>query len=143
MASQKTVRIRQEKLTDALTQVLEQFEDEELEKAWEIIDQVADDAVRDLKQTSPKSPGGGTYAGGWTRTRRGQDSPVRVGQTAKVHKVTIYNEAKPQLTSLLERGHQTFNQYGGPFKRTPAHKHIRPVEKRANADLLRQLQQKL
>lgn len=68
--------------------------------------------ARTLRSTSP---GSGEYASGWTQKKLDERTYV------------VYNKAKPGLTHLLEKGHLTMNQFGGPYRRTPAHPHIGPA----------------
>ena len=70
--------------------------------------ELANTAVRKLKQTSPKRTG--RYAAGWTKKKRG--------------KAIIVHNKHYQLTHLLEKGHA--KRGGG---RVAARVHIAPVEK--------------
>jgi hypothetical protein len=83
------------------------FVEEELEVATE---EVTKNAVKELKQKSPKQTG--AYAKGWTRKK------FRDG-------IVIHNR-RYQLTHLLEYGHAKVN--GG---RVAPKVHIRPVEEKA------------
>lgn len=90
------------------------------------VDEIAQDAAKDTKEylrnTSPKSNGAGKhYANGWDVQVKRQ--PL-VGITC-----TVYNKTKPQLTHLLERGHQVRNQYG-TYGRVPGDNHIQNAEER-------------
>ena len=84
-----------------------------LRKDWEDIkEEVAEDTVSNLKQTSPKKTG--KYAKSWKVTKKGTKYIVH---------------AKPpyhRLTHLLERGHAKVN--GG---RVPGKVHIAPAEEKA------------
>lgn len=76
---------------------------------------IANEAVKELRNTSPKKTG--QYAKGWTKKKQGNG-------------YVIYNKKKPQLTHLLEHGHA--KRGGGRVSGKP---HIRPVEERAIKDL--------
>lgn len=91
----------------------------------EAADKVAQQAVQKLQNTSPKRPGGGSYAAGWTY-KQTPDGGV-------VHNATDY-----QLTHLLENGHVIRNKYG-TYGRAPAHEHIKPVEERANNEIVEEV----
>lgn len=91
------------------------------------IDKVSREAVRKLKSTSPSKSG--EYAKGWARRK------VSGGYVA-------YNKAKPWLTHLLENGHVTKNKKG-TYGRTPAHKHIKPVEEWAETELTTRIEEAL
>lgn len=73
----------------------------------------AKDTVQDLKNSSPKRPGGGEYASGWSSKKQGKG-------------MVVYNRKAPGLTHLLEKGHVVRNKYG-TFGRAPAHVHIAPA----------------
>lgn len=81
--------------------------------------EVADDTVRELKA---RSPGGGDYAGGWTK-----ESAKSQGYD---YGYIVWNEKHYQLTHLLEKGHAISNQYGSYSGRVRAIPHIGPTEKR-------------
>lgn len=74
-------------------------------------EKVANEAVKDLKNRSPKNTAG--YAKGWTKKRVNG-------------KLVIYNKIKPGLAHLLENGHV---KTGGG--RVNGIKHIQPVEEKA------------
>lgn len=83
----------------------------------EIVDKqakiAAQEAVKELKVTSPKRPQGGKYAKAWT--------------FKKVNgSYYVYNKDFARLTSILEKGHAKRN--GG---RTAAQVHIRTAEQNA------------
>lgn len=88
---------------------------EEVEEGISIAgDNVAKNAVKNLKKNSPKRKNsGGAYAKGWRIT------------TIKGKRI-IHNKTKYQLTHLLENGHAKVN--GG---RVPGKPHIKPVEEQA------------
>lgn len=76
---------------------------------------VSKEAVQTLKATSPKRPGGGRYAKGW--------SVKKVGNQTVVHNRTDY-----QLTHLLENGHDVIS-HGRKVGHFDGITHIAPVEK--------------
>jgi Holliday junction resolvasome RuvABC DNA-binding subunit len=68
--------------------------------------------VDELKQTSPRSEEGGTYAEGWKSRRVGED-------------LVVYNKSRYFITHLLEKGHA--KKGGG---RMMPQVHIEPVEEK-------------
>ena len=74
----------------------------------------AKECVQKLKATSPKRPGGGSYARSWTSKKLAGG-------------YVVYNK-EYQLTHLLENGHVSANQYGEYGVRFNGIKHIAPVE---------------
>ena len=94
----------------------------------EIVPEVAKQAAKRLRQTSPSRTG--RYAKGWTSTVE----KSRLSTTATVHgKSGTY-----QLAHLLEHGHA--KRGGG---RTAAIVHIAPVEEWANEEVEKELERKL
>lgn len=84
-------------------------------------DRRAKEAVKTLKQTSPRSKESHPhYADGWT---------VRKQKSGGRLEVTIYNRKKPHLTHLLEYGHL---KKGGT--RVNGIPHIEPVQEKLNRD---------
>lgn len=74
--------------------------------------------VQELKNTSPKRPGGGRYARGWTVKKE------RTSSGAITY--TVHNRTDYQLTHLLENGHVIRNKKG-TYGRTHPIKHIGPA----------------
>ena len=107
---------------------------EDVEKGTEkAARETAQEAVAALKATSPKRPGGGQYAAGWDyEPAPGVDEGF-----------VVWNPKHYMLTHLLEKGHQKYNQWGGPWKggsRTKAIRHIRPVEEAEIPKFLKRIQ---
>lgn len=95
-------------LTIELTKALEEYTTEVEEGIKEASKEIADEAVKELRATSPKNTG--KYSKGWTKKKEGDG-------------YIIYNKNKPGLTHLLEHGHA--KRGGGRVSGIP---HIRPVE---------------
>ena len=91
---------------------------QEIEKA---ADRRAKEAVKTLKETSPRSKlNHPHYADGWT---------VRKQKSGGTLEITIYNRRKPHLTHLLEYGHL---KKGGT--RVNGIPHIEPVQEKLNRE---------
>ena len=88
---------------------------------------VAKEGVQKLKATSPVGKGkkAGRYASGWALKAQGNS-------------LVIYNRTDYQLTHLLEYGHDL--QQGGRWE---GKQHIEPVEKWANAELPKRIEDNL
>lgn len=120
-----------DKLSDEVMSVLKEETDARLEEINKRVDQIAAEAVNELKQTSPRSKGSGGkhghYAEGWAK--KNEES-----NWEGITKKTIYNKAKPQITHLLENGHLK----AGGTERVPGIPHIGPVHEKI-AEKLNQL----
>lgn len=102
---------RVQDLSREITQALRTYTSEVAEGLEEAKEEVAKNASKKLRRTSPRDTG--EYARGWRAKK--------VGRAWVVHNSTRY-----QLTHLLEHGHA--KRGGG---RVPGIPHIRPVEQQA------------
>lgn len=109
--------MRTDSLEVQVKAALEDYSNDVVAAANKAVEAVSKEAVRRLKDTSPKRTG--KYARGWSRKVTRNDVNLR--------EFTIYNASEGWKTHLLEHGHVTRNKYGY-FGRTPAHVHIAPVE---------------
>lgn len=121
-------------LQEAVNDILRnEYEPEVIRATAEVIPQVAKEAVRRLKSTSPKRSG--KYAKGWA---------VEVEKTRVSVSATVYGKSGTfQLAHLLEFGHATRNGTGRMYSPTPAHPHIEEVESWANDKALKDITDKL
>lgn len=100
-------------LAGEIMKCLQEYTEEVVEALEKTEKELADEAVRTLKQTSPKKSG--KYARSWTQTKQGGKR--------------IVHNRRYQLTHLLEKGHAKRN--GG---RVAARVHIAPVEQRISKE---------
>lgn len=108
------ITISPEQLQSTIQNILHEIP----QKVDNVIDEaaakVSKEAVKTLKATSPKRPGGGRYAKGW--------AVKKVGKEMVIHNRTDY-----QLTHLLENGHDVVVN-GKKVGHYDGVKHIAPVE---------------
>lgn len=108
------ITISPEQLQSTIQNILHEIP----QKVDNVIDEaaakVSKEAVKTLKATSPKRPGGGRYAKGW--------AVKKVGKEMVIHNRTDY-----QLTHLLENGHDVIVN-GKKKGHYDGVKHIAPVE---------------
>lgn len=106
---------------DELNEILENYQEEVIEKLDKAAFTTAKVAIKELKEKSPKSKRteGGAYAKSWGYKKE----KMPFGYTS----YTIHNRKHYQLTHLLENGHMIKNKYGS-YGRTNPIPHIKPVE---------------
>lgn len=113
--------IKIENLQKEVMKYLEDYVEDIEDGVEEVTDKLSKEAVKEVKQASPKRQGTrkNPYWKGWTRKK---DIKSKRRYVMKIHNKTNY-----QLTHLLEFEHATRN--GG---RTKAQPHIKPVEEKYN-----------
>lgn len=102
-------------LNKAVNDMLETYCSEVAEVVDEALPKVGQDAVKELKRTSPNRTG--DYAKGWAK----KVEKERLGS-----RLIVYNKTRYQLTHLLEKGHA---KVGGGF--VPGKPHIKPAQDKA------------
>lgn len=124
-------------VTIQIEKVLDDYSKEVRREMTDAEDKVAKEAVRKLKNTSPKRAGTKhvrKYAEGWALKR--------TKTSTGIPDITIHNKTNYQLTHLLENGHVIRNGKG-TYGRTNGIKHIEPVEKWANDELVQEIERRL
>lgn len=120
--------ITPDQLAKEVGEILEQFKETTSDALKDATDVAVNDIVQQLKETSPKQPGGGEYAKSWAAT----PASAKKGETG--YGRIVYNKKHYRLTHLLEYGHALWQ--GG---RTNAHPHIKPAEEAGIANFERRL----
>ena len=122
-----------------MKEVLEEYSKEVARATNNSIDVVAKEAVRKLRNTSPKRSGPKhtrKYAEGWGLERN------KSRQNRRINEVVVRNKTNYQLTHLLENGHVIRNGKG-EYGRYNGIKHIAPVEDWAADELPREVEREL
>lgn len=121
---------------DQVTKELEAYGAEVLFALEQATKEVAQEAVKKLKDTSPRSSGKSSYKGGHYATKWTSESD-RFGRTDTT--TIVYNK-KPtyRLTHLLEHGWVARNG-----KRVPGQEHIGPVDAWVQDEVIKVLERKL
>lgn len=115
-------------LDKAVKDILSELSTDVSTAAGEAIAEVAKEATKKLKQTSPKRTG--QYAAGWT---------YKVEKGTVTNSATVYGKKKTYpLAHLLENGHA--KRGGG---RTRAIVHIKPVEEWATSEVEKRIREKV
>lgn len=119
MAKRRTGgKIRVDELVDAVMRDLNDFGGYVTNTAIkEAVRKTSEEAVKELKASSPRRPGSGRYASEWTNDPSGRPK-------ADQYSEIVYNDERYRLTHLLEKGHRKRGGKGS-VKAIP---HIGPVE---------------
>lgn len=108
-----------EKLDAAVQKILEEYQGEIFKNLEEITTDVGKRGAKAVRENAHITVNGKMY---WRRWTSEVTHPNRLTVQA-----TIYSQKYYPLAHLLENGHETYNQYGGPYRRTPAHPHINEI----------------
>lgn len=108
-----------ERMDIEIQKILDEYAGELQENLEEVTKAVAQRGAKAVRENAHEKLKGQKY---WKRWRHEINKPNRL-----IVEATIYNQRLYPLAHLLEHGHATYNQYGGPYRRTPAHPHILEV----------------
>lgn len=119
-----------DKLAAEITRQMKEYTEEVKKTTQKVAKSVSGKAAKKLKENSPKSENGGTYAENWTRT------------TDK-YGITVYNKSPTyRLTHLLEKGHQ-LRRGGRKIGEVRAYPHIEEVEQEYIKEYVEELERRL
>lgn len=121
-------------LTQQVNKILTEYASEVDKVVLEAEEEVAKEAVKKLKQTSPKNPHGKGkhYADSWTIDN----------QSKKKYAKFIIKNKQYQLTHLLENGHDIIRN-GKKVGHYKGVKHIKPVEEWCQKEVPNKIEVKL
>lgn len=119
-------------LTAAIDDALSKYTVTVSEELDQAIDQVSKEAVKRLKETSPKGRGRGFYAKSWTMKKTKKRLQVE----------SVVYSKKYSLTHLLENGHPIVRN-GKVVGRAKAEPHIGKVNDYVQEEIIKILQRKL
>lgn len=108
--------IKVDQLADTIQKELGLYSDDVNDGVKKAVDEVADQSVKELGQSSPRRTG--SYAKNWAKQN--------TYESRRTKRNTVHNKKRYQLTHLLENGHA--KRGGG---RVAPRVHIEPVEKKA------------
>lgn len=113
-----------------INRFLQSYVNEVKEATKEAAITAAKDGVRELKRTSPRRnvQERTHYYKGWTYKKDKDGFPV------------IYNKDKPQLTHLLEHGHDIYTRANTKVGEVDGIPHIEPVRDKVERDFIEQIE---
>lgn len=120
------ITIKPEQLQSTIQQMLHEIPQKVDNVIDEAAEKVAKEAVKTLRATSPKRPGGGRYAKGWATKKVGKQ-------------IVIHNKTDYQLTHLLENGHDIVS-HGRKVGHYGGQKHIAPVEQEVIENMTKEVE---
>lgn len=122
--------ISADKLAREIMRQMEEYTEEVKETTQKVAMKVSGKAAKKLRENSPKSKNGGTYAKNWTRT------------TDK-YGITVYNKSPTyRIAHLLEKGHQ-LKRGGRKIGEVQAQPHIEEVEQECIKEYVDELERRL
>lgn len=122
--------ISADKLAREIMRQMKEYIEEVKETTQDVAMNVSEKAVKKLRENSPKSKNGGTYAKNWMRT------------TDK-YGITVYNKSPTyRIAHLLEKGHQ-LRRGGRKIGEVRAYPHIEEVEQECIKEYVDELERRL
>ena len=122
--------ISADKLAREIMRQMKEYTEEVRETTQKVAMKASGKAAKKLRENSPKSKNGGTYAKNWTRT------------TDK-YGIMVYNKSPTyRLAHLLEKGHQ-LKRGGRKIGEVRAYPHIEEVEQEYIKEYVEELERRL
>lgn len=132
--ARKTV-VSPDQLATQVQSIVQEYTDDLIKKMPDLVKEVAQDTVKDLKQRASGLFGGSTYK------RSFKSKKMNTSDSSKTE-YTIYS-TEPQLAHLLEKGHVIKNQTGQTYGMTQARAHWAPAEENANDELEKKIRESI
>jgi len=129
----KNTTISPNQLGSQVQTIVQQYTDDLIKKMPDLVKEVAQDTVKDLKQRASGLFGGTTY-------KRSFKSKKLVTSDSSKTEYTVYS-TQPSLAHLLEKGHVIKNQTGQTYGMTKARAHWAPAEENASDSLERKIRE--
>lgn len=127
-------RVAPTELASEIGKILDEFQGATEDAVADAIIDVAEDAVRDLREANP--PGSGKYSS-WSKYNSGWER-TKLESRKDGFKSIVHNKKHYQLTHLLEHGHAL--RGGGSAKAFP---HIAPVEENVEKSILSKIKKRM
>lgn len=128
-------KVPAERMAEELKKILNEVADDVYDNLEEITTEFGKKGAKAVRSNAHIAVNGKRY---WRHWGYVVEKPTRLSVEA-----TIYNKKEYQLAHLLEHGHETYNQYGGPYRRTPAHPHILEISDELIRDYEKEVMSKL
>lgn len=123
-------KISVDELTDEILEYMANFVDVTDEACEKGVLETADDVIKALRSAHPSG------AGDWKRYNSGWTFRKEVKKRRSGIAAICYNAKYYRLTHLLEYGHAIINSGGRKVGEAAEFPHIKPIEERAEKDLL-------
>lgn len=125
-------------LESVVMKVLKEYGDEGAVKVSDAVEAEAEKVRKDIRQNIASSGISSKH----TKYKRGWQIKKASGKLG-ITQCTIYNGPEYRITHLLEKGHVSKNQYGGPYGSVKAYPHIAKATENMEPDLLKKIKDAL
>lgn len=128
------MRVKPGQLASTISDIIRTYSDDLVHDLPELVKEVADDTIKNLQQNASVF-GGKKYKKSFKKKKI---ASVSMSGTS----YTVYS-SEYRLTHLLEFGHVSKNQHGGPYGVVPGHAHWAPAEEQAIEDLEQKITERI